>query len=462
MESPSPSKRVIKYTYLDRQKKKRGGQGHSEYDERYRASHVGLTQNIRLFSESDNEMPPEMQSNASSCVNKGKKPMSSMKPPRSIGTNKSEFKVPSPKQSRDDTFKPPSSSHTRQSSVGTLGRIANAEASPSTNRKPPSSVGRSARPRSSITQPVEREECESDEDDNASLAESFISLSRVRRSEAERTEYFKNQPECQFIEDDSHRVKCTRCGKVVSLGTKRPFTVRPWEKHREKCDQQVPSSMLNEQSDTEQPASSAIQPKQKPKSEEERKTLLKSDPRAQTVKENETLCKRCQKWIRCSSQTYSLFVWNKHQLTCSDTSPSTRVAAAGDRIRLVNDPQVKDCGPRHVECKFCESTIPLEGDYDPTNWITHQRMCTAPLPPPSATSESTLVAPSDGNEMRGVKRPLEETADDDTPRLNRPRRGNYRPEDKEAPSTLGWFLMPFKAFARGFKESIDNMKASGS
>ncbi|KAK0466978.1 uncharacterized protein EV420DRAFT_1506523 [Desarmillaria tabescens] len=445
MESPSPSKRIIKYTYLDRQKKKRGGQGHSE-----------------LFSESDNEMPLETQSNASSRVNKGKKPVSSMKPPSSIATKKSEFKVPSPKQSRDDTFKPPSSSHARQSPVGSLNRVTNDEASPSTNRKPPSSVGRSAKPRSSIKQPVEREEEESDEDDNASVAESFISLSRVRRNEAERTEYFKNQPECQFIEDDSHHVKCTRCGKVVNLGTKRPFTVRPWEKHREKCDQQVPSSMLNEE--TGQPASPSARSKyRKPKTEEERKALLESDLRAQIVKENETLCKRCQKWIRCSSQTYSLFVWNKHQLICSDTSPSTRVATAADRIRLVNDPQVKDCGPRHVDCKFCESTIQLEGDYDPTNWITHQTTCTTPLPPPSATSESTLVAPSDGSsEMRGVKRPLEEAADDDTPRLNRPRRANYRPEDKEAPSALGWFLMPFKAFARGFKESIDNMRASGS
>lgn len=89
----------------------------------------------------------------------------------------------------------------------------------------------------------------------------------------------------------------------------------------------------------------------------------------------------------------------------------------------------------------------------------------SPLPPPSATSESTVVAPSDGGEMRGVKRPLEdldETAVDDTLRLNRPRKSNYKPEDKEAPSALGWFLMPFKAFARGFKESIDNMNASGS
>ncbi|KAG7445013.1 uncharacterized protein BT62DRAFT_1077230 [Guyanagaster necrorhizus] len=457
MESPSPSKRIIKYTYLDRQKvyidfpqlssltavqKRRGGQEHSE-----------------LFSGSDNEMPLETQSNGGSRVNKGK---SLMKPPSSVGTKKSEFKVPSPKQGRNDTFKPPSSSHTRKSSIGSLSRVANDEASPSTNRKPPSSVGRSAKPRSSIKPPTEREEYESDEDDNASVAESFISLSRVRRNEAERTEYFKNQPECQFIEDDSYHVKCSRCGKVVSLGTKRPFTVRPWEKHREKCDQQVPSSMLNELTDTDQPASPAIKPTQKPKSEEERKMLLESDLRAQTVRENETLCKRCQKWIRCGSQKYSLFVWNKHQITCSETSPSTRVAAVGDRIRLVNDPQVKDCGPRHADCKFCEATIQLAGDYDPTNWIAHQRTCTAPLPPPSATSESTVVAPSDGNEMRGVKRPLEETADDDTPRLNRPRKGNYRPEDQEAPSSLGWFLMPFKAFARGFKESIDNMKASGS
>ncbi len=83
---------------------------------------------------------------------------------------------------------------------------------------------------------------ESEIDDDASVAESFVSLSRVRRTEPERIAYFKNQPECSEI--DPHRVWCTRCQKHVSLGKKQTYAVRPWEKHREKCDQKVPKSML--------------------------------------------------------------------------------------------------------------------------------------------------------------------------------------------------------------------------
>lgn len=79
-------------------------------------------------------------------------------------------------------------------------------------------------------------------DDGASVAESFMSLGKVRRTEAERLEYFKNQPECDDIEP--HRVKCLRCQKHVNLGRQRSYTVRPWEQHRARCDQNVPKSML--------------------------------------------------------------------------------------------------------------------------------------------------------------------------------------------------------------------------
>jgi len=83
---------------------------------------------------------------------------------------------------------------------------------------------------------------ESEMDDGASVADSVMTTTRVRRTEAERIAYFKNQPECDSLEP--HRVKCLRCQRNINLGTKQTFAVRPWELHRAKCDQKVPSSVM--------------------------------------------------------------------------------------------------------------------------------------------------------------------------------------------------------------------------
>lgn len=74
-----------------------------------------------------------------------------------------------------------------------------------------------------------------EEDDNVSIADSTISNGRVRRNEAERIQYFENQPECGKMEP--HQVQCLRCDKSVNLGRKQTYTVRPWEIHRATCDQ---------------------------------------------------------------------------------------------------------------------------------------------------------------------------------------------------------------------------------
>ncbi|KAL1666679.1 hypothetical protein GGF50DRAFT_112953 [Schizophyllum commune] len=60
----------------------------------------------------------------------------------------------------------------------------------------------------------EEPEPETDEtDDDASVAESFVSNIKIRRNEAERIDYFRNQPECGDIEP--HCTFCTRCNKHV-------------------------------------------------------------------------------------------------------------------------------------------------------------------------------------------------------------------------------------------------------
>jgi hypothetical protein len=81
-----------------------------------------------------------------------------------------------------------------------------------------------------------------DEDDNVSIADSTISTGRVRRNEAERIQYFENQPECGKMEP--HHVQCLRCDKSVNLGRKQTYAVRPWEIHRASCDQRPASKIL--------------------------------------------------------------------------------------------------------------------------------------------------------------------------------------------------------------------------
>lgn len=79
--------------------------------------------------------------------------------------------------------------------------------------------------------------------DNTSAADSVadsnsISNGRIKRTEAERKQYFENEPECSSIE--AHCALCTRCKKWVRLSTRQTYSVRPWEMHRQRCDQKLP------------------------------------------------------------------------------------------------------------------------------------------------------------------------------------------------------------------------------
>ena len=190
---------------------------------------------------------------------------------------------------------------------------------------------------------------ETEVDDNASIADSVMSVTvgKIRRTETERVEYFRNQPECGTLE--LHRVFCTRCNKFVNLGRKQTYAVRPWETHRNKCDQRVLSSHMcvsviykqysdlilcnsktsddyiqNEQGAEEGDHASAVESlsasRRVPrKTTAERKAILEADPRVAIVKSDEVKCRKCEKWIRLSStMEYSLWNWNKHALICYD------------------------------------------------------------------------------------------------------------------------------------------------
>ncbi|KAJ7043723.1 hypothetical protein C8F04DRAFT_728086 [Mycena alexandri] len=311
-------------------------------------------------------------------------------------------------------------------------------------------------------------------DDNASVAESSISMGagQIRRTEAERIEYFNNQPDCSSIEP--HSVTCTRCNKVVQLGRKQTYTVRPWETHRIRCDQRVSAASplgddVSMRSDMASESGSS-----KRLTELQRKEVLETDQRAETVEHDQVLCKKCKKWIRLSTRTkYSLPNWINHQAKCADAVVSSRVAMAQRKISLVNDAQAKDPGPRNVECRKCGANVALEGewDYTLTSWELHKQTCTIPSKAKtpraprssastSASTEATVVAGggAEASSSRGTKRRLEdpelEVDDPDARKANRPRTETYEPVQKDPPSILGWFLLPFKAFIHGFKEGI--------
>ncbi|KAJ7917511.1 hypothetical protein B0H13DRAFT_1994776 [Mycena leptocephala] len=289
---------------------------------------------------------------------------------------------------------------------------------------------------------------------------------------ASRIEYFNNQPDCSNIEP--HNVTCTRCNKVVQLGRKQTYTVKPWETHRRRCDQMSGSVIGDDAASVRSEIRSEAGGVGR-MTEMQRKTVLESDQRAETVESDQVLCRKCKKWIKLSKRyAYSLGNWNAHQAACADAAISSRVAMAQRKIQLVNDPQAKTSGPRNVECRICGTNVALAGEWDYTlaSWETHKQTC----PPPassgkgkaaktprasrsSASTEATVVAgPSEASSSRGTKRRLEdpelEVDDPDARHPNRPRKETYEPVQKDPPSLLGWFLMPFKAFIHGFKESI--------
>jgi hypothetical protein len=74
-----------------------------------------------------------------------------------------------------------------------------------------------------------------DVDDSASVVDSSPAALKVRRTEAERIQILKDDAACGEMEP--HRAICTRCEKWVNLGKQQTYALRPWEKHRRRCDQ---------------------------------------------------------------------------------------------------------------------------------------------------------------------------------------------------------------------------------
>ena len=69
------------------------------------------------------------------------------------------------------------------------------------------------------------------------------------------------------------------------------------------------------------------------------------------------------------------------ELTWRRRRPSSRVAAAERKLRLVNDAQAKTFDIRCVECSQCDRKIVLEGDgdYNIAKWDEHKAECPGQL-----------------------------------------------------------------------------------
>ncbi|KAJ3759797.1 hypothetical protein EV360DRAFT_41216 [Lentinula raphanica] len=371
-----------------------------------------------------------------------------------------------PRADADNASVKSSKGHIRnKSSVASLKNIQLSDSAtpPSSAKKPASSRGH---------KPMQPAPSESDFDDGASIADSVISVNRVRRSEHERIEYFKNQPECGSLEPN--RVKCLRCQKYVALGKRTTYNVRPWEKHRATCDLKPAVECVLSSPDGADAIASAetVSPhRTSHETEEERKSILFADPNVQEVEPNRVLCKKCNSWIRLNGSNYDPGNWKSHNKSCGVPVPSSKVATAERKLKLVNDNRVESFGVNHVICGTCNVTVALKDDmdYNLTQWDEHKAGCPEPgsipfptqgaKPPESIGSTSTVVSPEE-SASKGVKRRLDDSEadlpqdDPDARPQNRPRTDAYVAPDKE-PGVLGWFMMPFKSFVRGFKESLN-------
>lgn len=127
---------------------------------------------------------------------------------------------------------------------------------------------------------------------------------------------------------EPHRVFCTKCSRWVSLGQKQTYYLTPWEKHRTRCDKTAVESRKEEEgasdaddaASTRAPSIAQSEKSRKRTTESERQSLMKSDPRVETVEPQRVLCKNCKNWIQLSKRTnYAFYNWEKHTAGCFGT-----------------------------------------------------------------------------------------------------------------------------------------------
>ncbi|KAG5342490.1 hypothetical protein C0989_001554 [Termitomyces sp. Mn162] len=462
----------VEVTYLERQKKKRK-----------------ITETTDDPSHSDSTSASVPPTTSSRKVIKTMKPVS-VTAPESKESLKTDNHPTSKRVRRDSDESVKTAVSKRNQHVWTTSSISVSHLPPqaptptsaSATSKKPISVASVKRPGSRRTTSPD-----TDVDDSASIADSIMCVGRIRRNEAQRLEYFKNEPLCGALTKDS--AECKRCGKSVRLGGRTTYRIRPWEMHRVKCDQ-MPAPVDDDPDDDAQKS------KQRAKTVEQRIAILTADSAISSLKPHEVLCRNCGTWVRLSSNVpYKITNWKAHTLTCQSLTkhqPSDRVAAATRKLRLVNDSQVKSFTECEVVCVYCGSTVisnnengegKYQGEYSLLAWTEHKVTCTHNLPkiekadistipfpgrPPHSTAslastEATLIVsePKQTTKTQGSKRAREDEGsasgelDDTMSRpANRARTETREKPSKEPTTATGWLALPFQAFIRGFKENL--------
>lgn len=346
-----------------------------------------------------------------------------------------------------------------------------------------------------MTPSVKGNEGQDDVRDDVSVAESSKGH---RKTEEERLQFFQSQADCREVEP--HRAFCIGCDQWVPLNPARAYVMRPWIVHRRECrrnslnsKQGIPKTPRKEgaapdSSKGDDDATSIVQSSSEKlgqlKGEAERQAYLEGDPRAEEVRPYEVLCKTCKKWVQLGNKTrYSLGHWKGHQKRCSGSIPSSRVATAERKLKLVNDASAKSFTATTVLCVHCDATIALddEGDYNPTKWEEHKANCLSSphneqttiqtdethtktsdaspsrsersenRPPLSVASTEATAVDASTLAVAGKKR-LRES--DEGESETRPRT-RARTDAVSPPSgTLDWLLLPFRSFVSGFKKGM--------
>lgn len=236
-----------------------------------------------------------------------------------------------------------------------------------------------------------------DADETESIGESSTGT-RIRRTESERMQYFNDQLECGELE--MHRAFCTRCNSWVNLGKRQSYTVRPWEKHRAKCDLKpliVKGSRLasNEAPQHEQRTESKLASKEAPQHEEgaESKPNLTEAPHPE--EKADAIPIKDEEEPALASPIPSVAPSSTgNEPSSSVSSRSTRKSEAERLATLQADPRAQEIKPHEVLCRSCQKWIKLSVTqaYALSNWQSHQQRCSGSTPSSRVATAERKIA----------------------------------------------------------------------
>ncbi|KAF9454289.1 hypothetical protein P691DRAFT_770724 [Macrolepiota fuliginosa MF-IS2] len=276
------------------------------------------------------------------------------------------------------------------------------------------------------------------------------------------------------------QIKCKTCEQWVPL--EKRYSIKCWTRHEGACHNNLRPTDIEKTL--------------------ERKLFFMCDGQFKSFRNKHTVeCAACNKDIALNPDSeYDLDCWLDHKETCQITPEThSRVSpSAGPQAEVQpksNATPTSAANPAKPEPPVTQTqpsstTPPLESEPEkrPTMSTTDSELTLVPsssastLPPsmsaPSASASTSASSPratvstSAASSRKRKRDSLDEETDvpvegqgqstedidmDGERPAIRPRTESYVPVDRDAPSGLGWFLLPFKAFVKGFKESLTTL-----